>query len=1153
MSAIEVGAFQLVEPIGRGRAGQVWRARHRLSGHPVAVKVVGEIDGEQGMPKGRLPDEIRAVAQLDHPGVVRVYDAGPIGRETLSAAGLEGEDGGFFLAMGLADGTLVDFWEHFDRWSGVQVLLEKVLAALAYAHAQGILHRDLKPENVLCRANEGGDVDPWISDFGLADLFDAHRSTEWERWGTPQFMAPERVEQRWRDQGPWTDLYSVGCLAYWLVSGHAPFEGMSAEKVLDAQCRQMPSPLPPRMPVPKTLGAWLRRLLAKSIDDRYRCAADALADLRGMINPDGGEHRTEEVEEEDTAQFITLDVQGSTNDGLKPPEEPRLPALDEGWRRRAPGVKPLPGVGHGLLQVRRLPLVGRESIRDRLWTALRGLIDEGTHAGVLIQGARGLGSTRLGQWLAKRAHEQAGLFVLATSHDHRDGEAQALSQLFGRALGLGGLAHHEVLERLQQMRQEGPLKGISRYDCHALAQSFANQPRGPAGHREVTSMVTVDQMLRAMRNALVALGKTRPIILLLDDIQWGGTTARWVELLLDEEVIPAGLLVLMTADTNAEASPEALHTVQVMINAGDVETLEVGPLGEEAQRILVRDHLGLAPSLAEDVVQQTAGSPQYAVELVAKWIDEDALVPTSEGYVLSESEPSRAPLLDTGRDILRHRLDKAVSHYESQGGDSAPLEMAAVLGRKFEYGEWSTICEESTCSDPEGMLHYFTGVDVLQRRSSGWAFSQREFRDRLVERAREDGRLADHHRRCARGLMHYHEGVHFRVAIRIANHFLGAEEYERAMEPLLVAAEYQCDTGRWDGLGWCVDQYERCLSALGAPADDLRRIDIWETLIRSHGRRGQWEEGMKLIDRARTLALESGSVGHWARVQYHQAWFLHHQGKLEQSLELCQEIEGPLKKLQARRHLAMAYYLWSINLSWLGGSSPETVNIAARALELFEALDDHRGRARCLLALGTDQTVLGQRERGLTQLHEAIDLYETLGDGYGVGVALANLGKLYRRMGEMKASERVLRRAMSTMEDVGVSDVGVVLNLACTLIDRDNIEEAHRRVLDLLAELKAAGRHGFLGLCHATLLPCQAAMENWEAFDRSMERCRDYLDGSPVVEMEVALTFERAARRARQQGQPDRAQQAWACALRQWELIGDDERVEELAHRLDQG
>jgi tRNA A-37 threonylcarbamoyl transferase component Bud32 len=233
--ASELGQYLLEEKIGGGGMGEVWRARHRLLIRPAAIKLIrqralGTMSGDPELLVRRFEREARATAALTSPHTVQLYDFGVT------------EDGRLYYVMELLDGLDLDT---LVRQHGplpaerVVHLLRQVCAALQDAHANGLVHRDIKPANVVVsRAGTTFDFAK-VLDFGLVKL-DSPRgagkdaitlSAEGNWSGTPGYMAPEMVLGA-ADTDHRVDLYALGCVAYWLLTGRMVFEGENAMQVM---------------------------------------------------------------------------------------------------------------------------------------------------------------------------------------------------------------------------------------------------------------------------------------------------------------------------------------------------------------------------------------------------------------------------------------------------------------------------------------------------------------------------------------------------------------------------------------------------------------------------------------------------------------------------------------------------------------------------------------------------------------------------------------------------------------------------------------------------------------------------------------------------------------------------------------------------------
>ncbi len=262
------GRYELLGEIARGGMGVVYRARQHGLDRLVALKMMlGASAGEESAQ--RFLQEARAVAALDHPNVVPIYDIGEhAGAPYFTMALIEGPN---LKAYVDARGTL--------PVATAVVLFAHVVAGVAHAHKNGIIHRDLKPANVLM------DLDgrPRVTDFGLAKraAADTHLTTTGQVVGTPAYMAPEQARDS-KDVGPPADVYSLGAVLYFLLTGRPPFTGDSlAELLVKVMVEQPPSPRELRPDVPPDVEALCLRCLSKKPTDR---PADALA-LRDELTP----------------------------------------------------------------------------------------------------------------------------------------------------------------------------------------------------------------------------------------------------------------------------------------------------------------------------------------------------------------------------------------------------------------------------------------------------------------------------------------------------------------------------------------------------------------------------------------------------------------------------------------------------------------------------------------------------------------------------------------------------------------------------------------------------------------------------------------------------------------------------------------------------
>jgi serine/threonine protein kinase len=287
--ARELGSYRLEEPLGKGGMGEVFRATHQMLARPAAVKLIrSEIIGSSTPAAARVITErfrreAEAAASLRSPHTISLYDFGVA------------NDGTFFLVMELLDG--LDLETLVERYGPVNpertvYLLRQVCASLAEAHTRGLVHRDIKPSNIFtCRM--GLDVDfVKVLDFGLvkamgdgdreATMLTAPDSTT----GTPAYIAPEMVRgDRVADHR--VDIYTLGCVGYWLLTGRLVFQAPNAIQLLYQHANGTPVAPSQRseLEIPAALDRVILACLAKFPEDRPQSALE-LSRLLAAAVPD---------------------------------------------------------------------------------------------------------------------------------------------------------------------------------------------------------------------------------------------------------------------------------------------------------------------------------------------------------------------------------------------------------------------------------------------------------------------------------------------------------------------------------------------------------------------------------------------------------------------------------------------------------------------------------------------------------------------------------------------------------------------------------------------------------------------------------------------------------------------------------------------------
>ena len=719
-----LGPFWLNKPLAAGGMGEVWSGVHRDQGVQVAIKFLTR-DASDPDFRAAFDAEVAAMAALDHPNVVRIYDYGEVGANASDNLVTRIGAGTPYIVMEQARGTLADREEPLP-WPTVHTALRHLLGALAHAHAHDMLHRDLKPGNVLlCPGEREEEPDRIVlTDFGFAGHIGDRDSKVVGL--TPSYAAPEQLRWQAREEGPWTDLFALGCLAWRLLTGAPPYHATSIDQALALQARGIPRL--DGVDVPPGVHDWLRRALSPYPRGRVPSAADAASALADAV---AGEPMT-------------------------------LASLPPRWRDPSAGRRTthLTGTGLGLFGVRRVRLVGRQREKGHLWAALREA-RAGQARVVMLRGPSGVGTSRLARWLATRAHEDAGLKTLWGSHNARPTSLDGVDGMLRQALMCDGLAPADLEERIQRwLTERGAAAGGSRSLAVALTGGGSRIGR-----------------MTSFRDVLIRIGAGRPTVVVLDDAQFG---AEAVDLAMTMTKHPENapvLLVLTFGEESLRERPELMAKVRAMAARPEVRDLTLGPLNPAERQQLLTQQLGLEDTVAGQVAEVSEGNPAVILALLADWVKESLLVPSpSGGWQLKDVDHIRLP--DRLVEPWVERVDRALQGRPDDDGRA--LEIAAVLGMRVSIAMWASACSRAAQTPKSDLIEAMQRrgliTDANQTGDPGWSFADGRVRAALQRRAQRMGRSSTWHGIIA-DLLAANDP-------RRARHLLAAGRQEEALLPL---------------------------------------------------------------------------------------------------------------------------------------------------------------------------------------------------------------------------------------------------------------------------------------------------------------------------------------------------------------------------------
>ena len=1183
-SSIVLGEFDLLQPLNKGGMGEVWLGRHRKSSIQVAVKVITAERVKNQYFHEAFRNEVRMAAGLDHPGVVMVLDYGAVTAEAAIASGGMLVQGSPYLVQEYASsGSLMASRKRVMAWPELRAVMLALLDALGHAHARGVIHQDLKPGNVLVCSMD--DLRPGLKvcDFGVARVYeDPARPEEVERVrGTLHYMAPEQCSGQWRDQGPWTDLYALGVMAYALASGRLPFSGRRGKELLKAHLVEEPPVLPNRRGIPQGFAAWLRLMMKKDVCDRFRSAADASHALCALAEPEDPGPREWVLPDLAMALGITDTVSGTPPSVMGKTETEPIdageletvmasvvssvpenqetshihrcaPPIPRTWRapRATPPSFQLVGAGLGLFGLRPIPLVGREDERDQLWHHLTDVHRTARPRLVFLTGPAGAGASRLSEWIGHRASELGAARTLVISHTQDDGPWESIVLMLERLLRTKGLPRHEIRNRIQDF--------------------LVRRGQDPAPDLEALTALFMGEFLRGRQELAALVGRflrccawERPILLRVENIQWGREILEVLKNMLDDgmsdEYCPM-LAVVTLRDRALVEEPGSPWAPNWLMGRASYSEVVLGSLSRSEREELTKELLGLDAKLAVRVEQLCGGNPMFAVELVGDWVSRGVLEVSEQGFSLKSGVQLTLP--DSLHAVWNDRISSLLESLPDEA--SVFLERAATLGERVQDTEWALVCrgfDEGLSSEDAAAVHRrirrirqqltdrLYELRLAIREDGGWRFNHLMLRESVLRRAAESGRLKEHHEICAQFLRYYGipsaPGYHD----RLGKHLQAIEQAGEALEAMLQAAE------SWSLAhehGKCLDVLARCdelLDALGAKKGDPRRGLVSEKRAHCHFQRGEFGQADLWMKAAINDAVSRGDNALLVRlyldcVRY--AWTRGQSAQAEEWMSMAKLLlPNPIQG-----SLGLMWFMAQTNRLMRSGQLNDASDWATRAVAFARELADDHALGLCLRDQGTVAYLCGDFTYARERFAEARVVQEQVSGLKEIANTANRQGECERWAGDVVQAETFYKEAVSIYRRAGASFAGhlPLINLGLLYTVSGRFRKALVPLTQALAMVERQGNEGFQVITRILLLPCCAKVEDWAGWNLQIEQAGAIRAHVSLVEHDLVFSVRTAAELAETAGRFAEASQACELAIWMYEVLRDfDGRAQMLA------
>jgi eukaryotic-like serine/threonine-protein kinase len=1073
-----VANLEMLELLGLGGAAEVYRALDRSRGCEVAVKVLSERAEPEMV--ARFVREARALERLRHPHIVALYDAGE-------------ESGQRYIVMELVRGGSLRERLQGERmpWRDACHIAQQVALALGSAHEQGIVHRDIKPGNILF--DEDGSAK--LTDFGLAHLTDVSAMTRTGTvMGTVLYLSPEQALGRAVDAR--SDLYSLGAVLYEMLAGKPPFVGDSAVAVIYKHLNEEPQSLAAAgVDVPANVERIVMRLLAKDHDRRYASAdelADALTDAM-----DSGSHG---------------ESRGSTG-----ATELEVSSAD---------VR----VGDAALSP--LPLAGRAEERQALVDALDDAV-AGSGTVVLLAGEAGIGKTRLARELEAVARQKnvLALWGACLYSDAPDPYAPIAEIVDAFGAGRGKSTTWAVLGELEKDVEAA---------LGAARQVLGLEPDGPGipdWWREAAPLDAQMQLFQTMARFLGTIARQRPVLVVLDDLQWASMAT--LQLLHHLARATRGQRVMLLglyrtdeplAGDQGEATPLA-EVLRRMSRERLYREIRLERLKEADLELLVGSALhaeGLEPEFARVLYRESEGNPFYLLETLRllqhqgdlervgdHWemvaLLENLQIPRSIVDLverrLARIAPDERELLEWAA-VAGPRLDASlladltgerrlsVLRLLRTLQDEHALLVSSPAGFGFAHSKVGEVIYESVPAPLLREMHLMVGELLEERYAAGDAVS-------VYDLARHFYEAGD----AVRGHQYALQAADAAEAAlapgEAAAHLGRALELAEALLSDAVMPEQELETRqRYAGLLATLGQQERASNAYAQALAQARALGD----VRSEGailleqgalrgRAGAWAEASVLIDDALQLGVHHG-------------------------LALTQ-----VDALQRRGYFAFEQGNWE-----------EAVDLLRKALERAAAYDLPLHKARILGNLGIVEHARGRPEVAIELFRDSVATFSTEGMPLDVVRGLSNMGFCFQAMERYDEAIAIYEEALERLEQVGdVREEGLAhLHMAESCEALGNVTEAREHCAKASRRFSLIGFEQGIADVDRVYARIATRQNRWEVAERYLRHAiavyDDHGDQLNLAEThgELAALLERVGERVQAANELERSKILYA-------------------------
>ncbi len=948
----QIKHYKIVEKIGVGAMGTVYKALDTVLERHVAIKLMHPHLLTISQNDERFMREARSVAKLVHPNIVTIYEVGRIEQSR-------------YIVMEYVAGTSLA--QHINRDNSLPIphALEftvQILKGLEAAHRVGILHRDIKPDNIL--VTRDGTIK--ILDFGIAKMSAMKGITaSGDVLGTIEYMPPEQMLGE--DPDIRSDIYSVGVVLYQLLTHHLPYEGETPVAILYKQLNESPTP-------PSHYNEKVSNQLEQVI-------------LKALSN-------NREKRWEDARSFYNAlnAIQHSFSQGQSSFPELKLP-MEE-----LSGNDHQPAFDNDSSTKLRSVFIGRQKELSTLITLFNRAF-KGFGQTVVISGEAGVGKTTLAAKLQQYG-KQNHAWTLYGASLYQDGMDAYLPYIEAFRTFFStdsySLPETERLQLKQLVSEKVPL-------LMEFTERFTTTFTAPAKEDGSPANPTQYNLLEGIRYLISFLATLRPIILILDDLQWADEASLRLFHYLSRHLNNSRVLLLGITrsdryDLHQNGKPALIVDIlSRMRREGTFTELSLKRLTrEECDNLIdgVLTNTVFSEDFYELLFKETRGNPFFILETI-KLLRENNQIVLKNGNWHDQLNGKQIEVPNRVEDVFLRQL------IQLEEEEREILQIASVIGQKFDVSILSNVTEIPKIKLLKLLQRIERELEILSSTETGYQFEHPMLREILYNEI--PGALArEYHRMIASFLENYFGKEFGALTGEVAHHFLKGGELTRAVPLLFQAGQRAFKISAYRE---ACHFFEDLLTVLESRNDLLPEsqswLDLYFMLGISYEETGMWQNSLKAYRMLEQISQEHKNYRRLTDALLRIGRVYDKLGRWEKSMEKYQECVEVVKRESVPNVLSRVYNNMGV-IMFQRGNHDEALTYFQNATEAVDSEMGENDKAHALMNLGIIYSSRGEYQLALQRYQQSLKIFDSRNNDQYKARVYHNIGITYSEMGELE-------------------------------------------------------------------------------------------------------------------------------------------------------